>query len=123
MSSISTQAALGIVGQILAGLDQAYTGFGEVVDALETGAQTALTQFHDLKKFDFDPKFKTRVISVPSAIDGFQELFDEIKNGLVTKFETIVSDVRNLSSSIRSLPPRAPGEPLLQRTALILSFI
>lgn len=123
MSSISRSAALGIVGQILAGLDQAYTGFGDVVDAVTDGAANARRQLQDFSHFDFAPKFKTRVISVPRAIDGAEELWDEIRNGLIQKFTTIVDDAQNLVASIKAIPPRVPGEPILQRTALILSFI
>lgn len=123
MSSISRTAALGIVGQILAGLDQAYTGFGDVVDAVTVGAANAKQQLSDFSHFDFNPKFNTRVISVPRAISGAQDLWDEIRNGLIQKFTTIVDDAKNLTDSIKSIPPRIPGEPILQRTALILSFI
>jgi hypothetical protein len=123
MSSISRQAALGVVGQILASLDSAYTGFGEVVDAVTEASANARGQLEAFVKIDFNPKFKTRVISIPSAIEGVQELWDEIRSGLLDKFIQLAAEFSDLLKSIKTIPPRAPGEPILQRTALILQFI
>jgi hypothetical protein len=123
MANISSSAALGVVGSILAGLDKAYTGFSDVVDAFTQGASTAKTQLTELTNFDFDPRFKTRVISVPLAVTAAEDLWDTIKSGLLEKFRAIIDDTEGLVDNLRNLPPKVPGEPILQRTALILSII
>jgi hypothetical protein len=73
--------------------------FGSAVNA-ETGVIDAYFTIRDdieafvknltaFKKFEFDPQWKTRVISLPRAWDGIWELFDIIFHGLRDKFEEL----------------------------------
>jgi len=117
------QLALGVVGSIISSLDKQFLGFSDVVDAFVEASGQAQQQLKDFEKFDFAPKFKTRVISVPKAIEGFQDLWDLIRNRLLDKFTTIVDETKGVIDGLKHLPARAPGEPLLQHTALILSIV
>jgi len=114
---------LGIVGDVIAALDRAFTGFSEVVDAFTEGAEQAQQQLKDLEKFDFDPKFKIRVISIPRAIEGFQDLWDTIRDELLGKFKSVVDESEQIIETLKNLPARAPGEPILQHASLVLQFI
>jgi hypothetical protein len=123
ISPIQRQAALGILGQILTGIDKAYLGFSDVVEATITGAANAENQLRDFEHFDFNPKFKTRVISVPFAIGGAEDLWDTIKFEFINKLKEIRDDSETIVKAIQHIPPRSPGEPIMQRAALMIEFI
>jgi hypothetical protein len=123
INQITRDAALGAVGQLLAGLDRAYTGFSEVIDAVETAATTLKTQLDDFSHFDFDPKFATRVMNGKFAVGGAESLWDDIKSIFSVKLIQMLREAENTVQALKNIPPRAPGEPLLQRTALILNEI
>lgn len=120
---IDRKAALGALGQIIVALDKAYTGFSELFDAAYDGAERGRQTIQGFTTFQFDPKFKTRVISVPRGIDGMKDLWLTIRHDLLDKFSEIKTSVEQTLSAIHNLPPRAPGEPILQHTALVLSYI
>ena len=123
MPGIGRQVALGIVGSVISALDKQFLGFSDVVDALVEASGKAKQQLHDFEHFDFNPKFATSVISIPKAIEGVNDLWDTIRNRLLEKFTTIVAETEGVIQGLRHLPARAPGEPIIQHTALVLSII
>lgn len=123
MKSTTGKLALGIFGSILAQLDKSFTGFSDVVDAVTAGLETAKGQLSEFKSFQFDAKWRTRVISVPAAIDHSEKLWQTVRQGLLDKIVAIVDDINGTIQEIKNLPPPLPGEPILQRTALILSIV
>lgn len=73
--------------------------------------QAAVQVFKDFEHFEFDPKFKTRVISVPKAWEGINELFDIVVHGLHDKFVELEGAVRILLGNLQSvLSPTRPGD-------------
>jgi hypothetical protein len=120
---IDRRAALGAIGAIIESLDRAYTGFSELFDAAYDGAERGRQTIQGFVHFDFDPDFKTRVISVPRGIEGMQDLWLTIREDLLQKFLDIKDHVESVLNQIHNLPPNPPGTPILQRTALVLSFI
>ena len=123
MPSAVTKLSLGIIGDILAGSDKRFLGFSDVVDAFVESSERAKQQLQDFQHFDLNPKFRTRVISVPKAIEGAQDLWDAIRNRLIAQFTTIVDETRGVIEALKHLPARGPGESTLQHAALILSII
>jgi hypothetical protein len=119
----AVSTALGIIGQVVAGIDKAFFGFTDIYDALIEGADQARQQFKDFSHFDFDPRFATRVISGDRAIEGAQDLWETIRGDLLDKFNNIVAEAEELPGLLKSLPARGPGEPLLQHTALVIQVI
>jgi hypothetical protein len=84
--------------------------FTASVDA-ETGIFTAFFSIKDdvnafvanlqsFGRFEFDPKWKTRVINVPRAIEGIQELFDILIHGLRDKFTELARTVETLANTL-----------------------
>lgn len=59
----------------------------------------------DLEHFDFNPAWKTRVINVPAAFDGINELFDIMFHGLRDRFQTLHVGVLDLLHSLEGHPP------------------
>lgn len=97
-------AALGIIGDILGRLDKAFLGFGDVVNAVTEGARNAKGQLEEFKHFDFDPQWKTKVISVPRAVHGAESLWLGIRQDLIGKMQEIVTDAEELINEIKTLP-------------------
>jgi len=82
----------------------AFTAFFAIKDDVTTFVET----LRNLKRFDFDPKFKTRVINVPRAYDGINDLFDIIFHGLRDKFDELRHAVETVIATIEQHPP--PGD-------------
>jgi hypothetical protein len=115
--------ALGIIGDIVSGIDKAFFGFTDVFDALVEASEQAKNELQSFKNFDFNPDFKTRVISVPIAVQAAEDLWQSFRVNLIDKLEQIAREVEELPGILKSLPKRGPGEPLLQHTALVVQVI
>ena len=85
----------------------------------ETGAFSAFFSIKDdvtafvanlrgFQHFEFDPKFKTRVINVPRAYEAINDLFDIILHGLRDKFQDLAQAVETVVNTIEQHNP--PGE-------------
>ena len=110
--SAGQQHLLGGVVATLQALDHAFLGIGDVVQAIEESFTEAKTDLKEFTRFDLAPKFKTRVINVPKAVDQFWLTFDDLKrifvNG-VTDIENLVKDLEQTLKAGGSL--HEPGEP------------
>ena len=111
------------IGETLGGW---FRGLGHAIGSLftasvdaETGAFTAFFAIKDditamiaridgFKRFTFDPKWKTRVINVPRAVEGFQDLYDIIFHSLRDKFDELRQAVETVVATIEQHPP--PGD-------------
>ena len=105
---------LGGVIATLQALDHTFLGIGDVVQAIEESFTEAKTDLKEFTRFDLAPKFKTRVINVPKAVDQFWLTFDDLKRIVVdgvSSIETLVSDLEQTLHSGGSL--HEPGEPAL----------
>ena len=72
----------------------------ETYDSIGSDVERFLASIKDLKKFDFDPKWHTRVVLVPQAIEGMQDLFDIIIHGFRDKFEDLHQALLELNDAL-----------------------
>jgi hypothetical protein len=110
-------------GTVLA-LDHAYLGVGDFVTAITTAFYNVGADLRRLSTFDFNPKFKSRVINVPRGIEGLNGLYHTIKDDLLHKLDDVVQTVEGLKRDIQhggSL--HEPGENALQSASNFLSDI
>ena len=61
------------------------------------------TEVDKLKNFQFDVRWKTRVINVPIAIDQIRNLIDEIFHQLIAKVDEVIAPLKDLSGEIQEL--------------------
>lgn len=109
-----------VIGQ----LDHAYLGVGDLITTCIQAFANAKAELTDITHFYFKPAFKTRVISVPRAKEGIENLWDEIRNGLIAKFKEIEDAVNEVKRAIRgggSL--HEPGERGLQTALNVLADV
>jgi hypothetical protein len=72
-------------------------------------------EIQKLKDFEFDVRWKTRVINVPIAIEQIKDLIDEIFHQLRDRIQTTVQSFEDVVESIKILRKQPPvvgaGEP------------
>jgi len=61
------------------------------------------TEVEKLKTFEFDVRWKSRVINVPIAIDQIRDLIDEIFHQLIDKLDSIFEPLKDLAGEIQEL--------------------
>jgi len=71
-------------------------------DWIELRANLQL-EVQKLKSFQFDVKFKSRVIHVPTAIDQIRDLIDEIFHQLIDKVDEVLDPLKDLKGEIQEL--------------------
>jgi hypothetical protein len=74
-------------------------------EGIVTDTVNLINFLRDLREFDFDPKFQTRLISVPKAWDAFNELFDIIFHGIRDRFNELHVAVSALVASLKGRSP------------------
>lgn len=110
-------------GTVMA-LDHAYLGVGDFVSTLTTAFYSIGSDLRDFQRFDFNPKFKTRVINVPRGMEGLNDLFHTIKDDLLHKLDDVVQTVEGLRRDIlHGGSLHEPGENALQSASNFLSDI
>lgn len=72
----------------------------DVFSKLEADTLNLINSINDLKHFRFDPKWKTRVISAPRAVDGIQEIFDLVVHGIRDKFSELHQSLITLRAAL-----------------------
>ncbi len=78
------------------------TGIYTAFFSMEDDTKAFIAQLSGFKHFEFDPKWKTRVINVPRAYAGINELFDILMHGLLDKFKALGESVTTLVNVIKS---------------------
>lgn len=71
---------------------------------MEHIVSTVENEVHEIANFQFQPHWRTRVISVPRAIDATQELFQTPKD-IVDKIKDIVSIVKDKLNTPEEIEP------------------
>jgi len=61
------------------------------------------TEVEKLKSFQFDVRWKTRVIHVPTAVDQIKNLIDEIFHQLIDKLDEVLAPLKDLTGEIQEL--------------------
>jgi len=90
------------LGGIFSALDGSFLGIGNFVVRVLTAFLNAKNALLHIQSFDFDPRFKTRVISLPRAEEGITELWNTIRLDLLGKYQEINADVHNLLDTFRA---------------------
>jgi hypothetical protein len=85
--------------------DEHSTGFEESIQRIIDDINEFSANFNQLKEFDFDPKWKTRVISVPAAIDAIQDLFFTTRDELVSDYNQLREAVIEVRQAFGSTKP------------------
>lgn len=60
-------------------------------------------EIEKLKTFQFDVRWKTRVINVPIAVDQIRNLIDEIFHDLIDKLDEVLAPLKDLAGEIQEL--------------------
>jgi hypothetical protein len=93
-------------------LDHAYLGVGDFIKTCIAAFSNAKYTLSQLSHFDFNPKFNTRVMNIPRAREGINELWNEIRHGLIDKFKEIEDAVQALRNNfLHGGSLHEPGEP------------
>jgi hypothetical protein len=116
------------LGSIIETLDGAFLGLGDFLNKVVSAYMNAKNELLDLKTFDFNPKFKTRVISVPKAKDGLNDLWATIRLDLLGKYQEIraaIDDVKDVFHAEELVNANDPsGAPnALARSAVALHHL
>src|SRR3954454_22450398 len=94
-------AILGAAGRFFDSLFQAEINIVEnlhrIVDAFNRTKESIEEEVQTLRTFRFEPKWKTRVINVPDAIDQIKKLIAKVSDGFRDKFDVIRAPIHELS--------------------------
>jgi hypothetical protein len=113
------------MGSILETLDGAFLGLGDFLNKVVSAYMNAKNELLDLKTFDFNPKFKTRVISIPRAEEGINELWATIRLDLLGKYQEIraalddVKDVFHAEELVNANDPQGAPNALAKSAAAL----
>lgn len=76
-----------------------FTDFKNTTLGIVGKAQTIVsgveTEFNAIKNFQYEPHWRTRVISVPRAIDATQAFFTEVPDDIISSVRDIISLVKD----------------------------
>jgi len=101
----------GAVNDLIDSTAVSITGIEDSFNEMKDDLQSAIDAVKDFEHFDFDPKWKTRVISLPSAWEGIQDLLDIILHGLSDKFAQLRQSCETLVSTIKmDIAPARTGD-------------
>lgn len=107
------------VGNAFTGYATIADSFGKIEEDINFLSQNIPAQIDRIKNFKFDPKWSTRVINVPIAIDQIRDLISQIFDDIKGRFLKIIQPVSTFQSAIDSLnQPPPPGNIEENNTAL-----
>ncbi len=95
----------------------------DVYTLLERDTLNLIHSVRDLKHFHFDPKWKTRVILVPQAIQGIQEVFDIVVHGFRDKFSQMYQAILTLKGALHAPPPSPDPQSAITRIVNIIGQV
>jgi flagellin-specific chaperone FliS len=97
----AVKALLSNVFSVVLKLFEAEADISENIQTIVTNLQllksNTQVEVQKLRDFKFDPKFKTRVINVPAAIDQVKELVEKFSDGWRERFDTLAAPFHELS--------------------------
>ena len=85
-------------------------GVVETFFKIKDDLASAVSTLKGFKTFEFDPSLKTRVISVPRAYEGIQDLLDLIIHGLRDKFDELHHATETLLADLEGLHGRTTDQ-------------
>ena len=88
------------VGSLFTSAVDSETGIFDAYFSIKDDVEAAVRTLEDFKHFDFNPAWKNRVINVPRAIDGINDVADIIVHGFKDKFIELRDVVREIVSLI-----------------------
>lgn len=100
----------GWIMKLFSSVEQQEVGFVQFFLDIKNDCNAFVMNLKNFESFDFDPKWKTRVINVPRAIDGFQQLWDIVRNDLVDKFSVVVDKLKVIEETLSGSTNEALGE-------------
>lgn len=89
----------------------------DLYTALEADTLNLMNAVRDLERFTFDPKWNTRVINVPRAMEGMQEIFDIVLHGFRDKFANLHQSLITLKAALHK--PHWDPNPQSRLTAIV----
>ena len=88
------------------------TGLFDAYFAISDDVKAAVATLESFKHFTFDPKWKNRVINVPRAVEGINDVVDIVVHGFKDKFtelKDVVEEIVNLVGESRGPPEEGAG--------------
>jgi hypothetical protein len=86
--------------KLLGDAEELELGLYRTFFSIEDDAKAFVKNLEAFKNFDFDPKWKTRVIVVPRAIQSFEDLFGVLRDDLVPKFKTLIEEIEAFANLV-----------------------
>ena len=94
-----------------ADVDQKTDSVLDLWDTLHRDTLNLVNALKDIPKFDFDPKWNSRVINVPRAIEGIREVFDIMTHGFHEKFAELMQAILTLKNALHDTVHHLPQNP------------
>jgi hypothetical protein len=104
------QAILRSLGNLFTSAVDAETGIFDAFFTIQDDVHAFVANLDQFARFDFDPKWKTRVISLPAAWDSIFDLVDIITHGFKDKFVELERSVQTLTNTLQQRGIRQPDE-------------
>jgi hypothetical protein len=122
---ITTGTVLSAAAPIIAGLDDAFLGVGKMLTTIIQAVQSTEQLLSDVKHFKFKPDWKHRVISIPAAEKGINDLWNEITKGLLGKAKEILQTIETFKSlsALPTFDPEAKVAGVFQKLQNLHTFI
>jgi methyl-accepting chemotaxis protein len=76
--------------------------FQEIADNIREIEMNAKAEIEKIKTFQFDPKFKSRVINVPIAIEQIHDFVDLLKTFLFDQVHNVIDPIHDLIQTFKA---------------------
>lgn len=104
------KALLHAIGGLFTTAVNAETGLFDAFFKMQDDVAAFRSAILQLGKFDFNPKWRSRVISLPRAWDGIQDLFEILRHGFTGKFQELFHAIETVKNVIEQSAQRQPDE-------------
>jgi hypothetical protein len=122
------------VGSFLGGIRDFFLSFVNVWQVSTDDIEKILTDYQELranlqvelkklKHFSFDPKWKSRVINAPIAIDAMRDLAETVSQTLVDKVRAVIEPLHELVLVFKSEQASLQGPDSPSKIARAVSFL
>jgi hypothetical protein len=99
----SVFSAIGaFLGSFFSDIGEAQDDITQMVADFKEIKANVQVEIDKIKNFQFEPRFKSRVINVPRAFDGIHDFVSLIKDDLVDKFEDIIDPLKDLVQVLKA---------------------
>jgi hypothetical protein len=104
------KSLLSALGGLFTSAVDAETGIFDAFFKMQDDVHAFVANLKQFERFDFDPQWKTRVISLPAAWDSIFDLVDIIFHGFRDKFTELEHSLRVLGNVLKQSGTRQPEE-------------